>query len=55
MDPAVLTLAEGALRAADGTMEPLETAMGRTTGGAIEAYAENIPHGVPNGALKKLY
>ncbi len=48
-------LADGALRAPDGPSEPLEAAMGRAAGGAIEAYAENIPHGIPDGALKKLY
>ncbi len=56
MDPARLVLADGALRAPDGgPSEPLDEAMGRAAGGAIEAYAENIPHGVPDGALKKLY
>ena len=56
MDPSTLVLADGALRAPDGgPSEPLEAAMGRAAGGAIEAYAENIPHGVPDGALKKLY
>ncbi len=55
MDPSGLVLADGALRAPNGISEPLDTAMGRTAGGAIEAYAENIPHGVPDGALKKLY
>jgi len=55
MDPARLTLAGGSLRSPDGKSEPLEAAMGRAAGGAMEAYAENIPHGVPDGALKKLY
>ncbi len=55
LDPAGLVLADGALRAPDGSTEPLDVAMGRAAGGAIEAYAENIPHGVPDGALKKLY
>ncbi len=55
MDPARLVLADGALRDPDGPSEPLEAAMGRAAGGAIEAYAENIPHGIPDGALKKLY
>ena len=55
MDPAALKLADGALLAPDGRTESLDVAMGRVAGGAIEAYAENIPHGVPDGALKKLY
>ena len=29
--------------------------MARTTGGAIEEYAENIPHGVPPDGVKALY
>ncbi len=55
MDPVVLVLADGMLRAPDGPTEPLDVAMGRAAGGVIEAYAENIPHGVPAGALKTLY
>lgn len=55
MDPGTLVLADGALRVPDGPSEPLEAAMGRAAGGAMEAYAETIPHGVPDGALKKLY
>ncbi len=55
MDSASLVLVDGALRAPGGASEPLEAAMSRIAGGAIEAYAENIPHGVPGGALKKLY
>ena len=36
--------------------EPLETAIRRVSNGAIEAYAENLPHGVPpDGLRKKLY
>ncbi len=54
-DPAKLLLVEGGLRGPDGTTEPLEKAIGRATNGAIEAYAENIPHGVPENGLKALY
>ena len=54
-DPARLTLTDGALRGPDGASEPLDAAMGRATGGAIEAYAENIPHGVPADGIRKLY
>jgi len=55
MDPARLVLADGTLRAPNGVSEPLEAAMGRPTNGAIEVYAENIPHDVPKEGLKKLY
>ena len=48
-------LAEGTLRAPDGTAEKLEEAMGRASNGAIEVYAENIPHGLPEASLKMLY
>jgi xanthine dehydrogenase YagR molybdenum-binding subunit len=54
-DAAKLTLADGQLRSPDGAEEPLETAISRVSNGAIEAYAENVPHGVPPEALKKLY
>ena len=54
-DPAKLLLVEAGLRGPDGTTEPLEKAIGRTTNGAIEAYAENIPDGVPDSGLKALY
>jgi xanthine dehydrogenase YagR molybdenum-binding subunit len=54
-DAASLTLVNGSLRAPDGSSEPLEHAHARVSNGAIEAYAENLPHGVPAEALKKLY
>ena len=54
-DAATLVLAGGMLKDADGTAEPLDTAIGRVSNGAIECYAENLPHGVPADGLRKLY
>jgi xanthine dehydrogenase YagR molybdenum-binding subunit len=54
-DPAGLILTGGMLKSADGTSEPLAVALGRASNGAIEAYAESIPHGAPPDAMKKLY
>src|SRR5581483_4791844 len=34
---------------------PLESAIRRVSNGAIEAYAENIPHGIKPEAMAKLY
>jgi xanthine dehydrogenase YagR molybdenum-binding subunit len=44
LDPASLTLQEGALVAPSGAREPLERAVDRE--GHVEEYAENTPHGV---------
>jgi len=54
-DPRNLVLVGGELKGLDGDAEPLETAVARVSNGAMEAYAENIPHGVPPDGLKKLY
>jgi xanthine dehydrogenase YagR molybdenum-binding subunit len=54
-DTARLVLAGGMLKNTDGVSEPLEAAVERVSNGAIEAYAENTPHGVPPEGLKKLY
>ena len=54
-DPATLRLVDGKLVAADGRSEPLDQALGRTGGGAIEVYAENVPHGVPADGAAALY
>jgi xanthine dehydrogenase YagR molybdenum-binding subunit len=55
-DPATLKLVDGKLQGAGaGGSEPLETAIRRVSNGAIEEYAENIPHGVPPEGLAKLY
>jgi xanthine dehydrogenase YagR molybdenum-binding subunit len=50
-----LVLADWSLKGPDGRSEPLDQAIARAANGAIEAYAENVPHGVPPDALKKLY
>ena len=55
MDPATLKLADGALKAPNGKSEPLPKAIGRASNGAIEVYAENIPHGAPPEGAKMLY
>lgn len=54
-DPKTLKLTGGMLADAHGRTEPLEAALGRIGGGAIEAYAENVPHGVPPTAAKGMY
>lgn len=54
-DAASLRLAEGRLVAEDGTSEPLADAVRRVSEGALEAYAENVPEGLPPGAMAKLY
>jgi xanthine dehydrogenase YagR molybdenum-binding subunit len=54
-DPSDLRLADRKLQGPDGTSEPLENAVRRVSNGAIEEYAENIPHGVPPEGLAKLY
>lgn len=55
LDPATLILAGGALHAPDGRSDPLDKAIGRASSGALEAYAENIPHGAPPTGMKSLY
>ena len=54
-EPAVLTLKGGGLRGAGSGSEPLDKALGRVSHGALEVYAENVPHGVPPEAVKGLY
>jgi xanthine dehydrogenase YagR molybdenum-binding subunit len=54
-DPAQLVMADGMLKDGDGASEPLVAAIGRVSNGAIEAYAENIPHGITAEGMKKLY
>lgn len=54
-DPKTFVLSQGRLVAPDGAGEDLETAMRRVTNGAIEAYAENLPHGATPDAIQKLY
>jgi xanthine dehydrogenase YagR molybdenum-binding subunit len=50
-----LVLADWSLKGPDGKSMPLDQAIARASNGAIEAYAENVPHGVPPEGLKKLY
>jgi len=54
-DPSRLALADGMLKDPDGAAEPLAVAIGRVSNGAVEANAENIPHGVTSEGMKKLY
>jgi len=54
-DPARLQLKAGALTDGAGRSEDLESAIRRTTSGAIEVYAENLPHGAAPDAMAKLY
>ena len=53
--PDQLIFASETLRDDSGAEEPLETAIRRVSNGAIEAYAENIPHGIKPDAMAKLY
>ena len=50
-----LVLRDGGLRAPDGRSEDLASALRRTTNGALEVYAENIPHGAPEEGVRALY
>ena len=53
--PETLSLREGHLTGPDGTRESLADAVGRISAGAVEAYAENVPDGLPADAIGKLY
>jgi xanthine dehydrogenase YagR molybdenum-binding subunit len=55
MDAARLVFADGTLRGPNGESEPMADSVSRVTSGAIEEYAENVPHGVQPEALRKLY
>jgi len=54
-EAASLRLAGGAIVALDGASEPLADAVQRISGGAMEAYAENVPEGSAPDAMEKLY
>ena len=54
-DPKALKLEGGRLVGPANASEPLDQAMARTGSGAIEVYAENVPHGVPPDSAKGLY
>jgi xanthine dehydrogenase YagR molybdenum-binding subunit len=53
--PDTLALRDGALRDAKGRSEELAKAVHRITNGAIEAYAENLPHGAKPDGVELLY
>ncbi len=53
-DPAAIRF-KGQHLVADHASEPISDAVRRITAGALEAYAENVPHGAPPGAMGKLY
>jgi len=52
---ASLTFSEGVVKSPDGGSEPLPTAIRRVSNGAVEAYAENLPHGTSADGIEKLY
>ena len=54
-DVSEIAFRDGRLVVPDGVSEPLADAVGRMTGGALEAYAENVPDGSPEDAMAKLY
>jgi xanthine dehydrogenase YagR molybdenum-binding subunit len=54
-DPASLLLADGHLHGPDGRAEPIAAAAARVHHGGLEAYAENVPHGVTAEAAAGLY
>ncbi len=54
-DPAAVRLEGGRLTLPDGPSEPLADAVKRVSGGAVEAYAENVPGGSAQSAMEKLY
>ena len=55
MDPTTLVLKGGDLRAPNGASQTLSDAITHASNGAIEAYAENIPHGAPPAGMRMLY
>lgn len=54
-DPMQLSFADNAVHDFDGRKEALSVAMRRVSNGALEAYAENLPHGVESSAMGKLF
>jgi xanthine dehydrogenase YagR molybdenum-binding subunit len=50
-----MVLGDGVLRAASGKSEDLANAVKRISNGAIEAYAENLPHGAKPNGVEMLY
>ena len=54
-DPKALKLENATLTGPGGRSEPLDKAIARVSHGAVEAYAENIPHGAPPTGIQMLY
>jgi xanthine dehydrogenase YagR molybdenum-binding subunit len=54
-DAGSLVLRDGQLCGAFGAAEPLEQAVRRVAGGALETYAENIPDELPPDSIDKLF
>ena len=54
-DPSTLKMSAGRLVGPGGKSEPLAKTLARATSGALEAYAESVPHGVPPDSVKGLY
>ncbi len=54
VDPKTLVLSDMTLHDRQGRHEPLQAALARTSNGAIEVYAENVPQGSKPGAMKNL-
>lgn len=55
LDPATLTLRDGALHGPGGRSEPLARALARVAPGALDLYSENIPKGLPPESIDKAY
>ena len=55
VDPAKIILADGSMRGPGNHAEPLGEAIGRVSNGALEAYAENTPHGTKPGGMKAIH
>ncbi|PSC03594.1 xanthine dehydrogenase [Alsobacter soli] len=54
-DPGRITLINASVMDDQGRMASLKDAVAKTGHGAVEAYAENIPHGAPPTAMQNLY
>lgn len=54
-DAKSLKLQDSQLVGPGGRAEPLDKAIARVSNGAVEAYAENIPHGAPPTGVQMLY
>lgn len=54
-DPRSLSLRDGAVVAGEGQMLPMKETWAALNAGALEEYAEYVPHGAPPDAIAKLY